>query len=72
MADPCPTANSSSRPPLLLGSENYSWWKGRMQSHLERDPMEWRVTERGPFKLPKDPKDESRIKTLMTILLMSY
>ena len=64
MADPCPIANSSSRPPLLLGSENYSWWKGRMQSHLERDPMEWRVTERGPFQPPIDPKDAEKDKDI--------
>ena len=44
---------SSNRPPLLIGSENYNFWKFRMKIYLQKDPFEWYAVETG-FPTPID------------------
>ena len=59
MADKYPEGTSDYRAPLLLGTENYNWWKGRMEVYLSREPLALRVVQKGPFEF-KDK--EGKIK----------
>ncbi|KAK1397680.1 CCHC-type domain-containing protein [Heracleum sosnowskyi] len=63
MADNYPEGKSDYRAPLLTGTNNYYWWKGSMKNHLSRDPLVWRVLQKGPYifldkySKPKDVDD---------------
>ena len=59
MADNYPEGKSDYRAPLLTGTDNYNWWKGRMETYLSRDPLVLRVVQKGPYVfLDKDGKDK--------------
>ncbi|KAK1364938.1 CCHC-type domain-containing protein [Heracleum sosnowskyi] len=59
MADNYPEEKSDYRAPLLTGTDNYNWWKGRMETFLSRDPLVLRVVQKGPYVfLDKDGKDK--------------
>ena len=60
MATTDPVGNSDLRAPLLTGTDNYSWWKGRMETYLSKEPLVLRVVQKGSYTfLDKDgkPKD---------------
>ena len=65
---------STNRPPLLFGTENYNFWKFRMRIYLKRDPWEWWVVENGPV-VPR--RDDGTPKILLEmdsteIYMVSY
>ena len=55
--------NSDYRAPLLTETDNYSWWKGRMETYLSKKPLVLRVVQKGPYSFldndgkPKDVYD---------------
>lgn len=60
MDEDYPLRSSNYMTPLLLGSENYNWWKGRMKLHLTKKPLKLRVVQKGPYEFVDDndkPKD---------------
>lgn len=63
MAENYLEAKSDYRAPLLTGSENYNWWKGRMETYLSKKPLVLRVVQKGNFEFldndgkPKDVDD---------------
>lgn len=65
---------SSNRPPLLYGTENYNFWKFRMKIYLQRDPWEWWVVENGPFVAIDEKGKEKKLEDMdaSEILKSSY
>ncbi|KAK1388072.1 hypothetical protein POM88_016250 [Heracleum sosnowskyi] len=60
MADNYPKGKSDYRAPLLTRTDNYNWWKGRMETYLSRHPLVLRVVQKGLYVfLDKEgkPKD---------------
>lgn len=60
MAENYLEAKSDYRAPLLTGSENYNWWKGRMETYLSKKPLVLRDVQKGNFEfLDKDGKPKN-------------
>ena len=72
--DDYPLGSAANRPPLLLGTHNYNWWKNRMKMHLSNEPKEWRVVFKGPYTFTTDDGKPMDIDDLndAEVLKLSY
>ncbi|XP_074377284.1 uncharacterized protein LOC141718803 [Apium graveolens] len=72
MADKYPEGTSDYRAPLLLGTENYNWWKGRIELYLSREPLALRVVQKGPFEFKDKEGKVKDIDDLTEAELLKY
>ncbi|XP_074351366.1 uncharacterized protein LOC141690469 [Apium graveolens] len=72
MGEKYPERTSDYREPLLLGTENYYWWKGRMEVHLSREPLVLRVVQKGAFEFKDKEGKVKDIDDLTEAKLLKY